>query len=231
VLADLTRLVEHEAYRLHDLFAVRVLRQSPAIEQATAAEVRARLGLFEHACQATDDLTDQLTAAYITHPHAGIYASFPGCGPLIGARLLAELGDDPTRFATAKGLRAYAGLAPLTWASGVSSSVTHRRVCNRRLKTSAGQPADHVRRRCPQRPLLGMFPDASYGQQTRMLSSGHSVLLHTDGMLKRGGYDEGIDVLAAGIAGAGGHPSTILDRLDLDAARDDACALLAHRTV
>jgi hypothetical protein len=66
-----------------------------------------------------------------------------------------------------------------------------------------------------------MFPDASYGKQTRMLSPGHSVLLYTDGMLKRGGYDEGIDVLAAGIAGAGGHPS----------ARDDACALLAQRTV
>jgi hypothetical protein len=28
-----------------------------------------------------------------------------------GARLLAELGDDPHRFATARGLRAYAGIA------------------------------------------------------------------------------------------------------------------------
>lgn len=80
----------------------------------------------------------------------------------------------------------------------------------------------------PPGPLLGMFPDASYGLQTRMIRPGHSVLLYTDGMIKRGGYDEGIDLLAARIAGAGGLPSTILDRLDFGAARDDACALLAQ---
>nr|WP_290443992.1 transposase [Streptomyces sp. MP131-18] len=38
------------------------------------------------------------------------------------------------RFTSARGLRAYAGVAPLTWASGNSTTVTHRKVANRYLK-------------------------------------------------------------------------------------------------
>jgi transposase len=56
-----------------------------------------------------------------------------------GARLLAELGDDPSRFGSARGLRAYAGCAPLTWASGASTMVTHRRIANRSLKVTGHQ--------------------------------------------------------------------------------------------
>ncbi|WP_169792409.1 IS110 family transposase [Actinoplanes rectilineatus] len=128
------RLLEHEAYRLHELFAAPVLQLPAAIEAATAVEVRTLLAAFDDACRRADELTATLTGAFEAHPHAVTYLSFPGCGLLTGARLLAELGDDAHRFATAKGLRAYAGLAPLTWASGTVRQVTHRRICNRRLK-------------------------------------------------------------------------------------------------
>jgi len=67
------------------------------------------------------------------HPDAGIITSFPGLGPLTGARVLAEIGDDRSRFTGAKGLRAYAGAAPVTRASGKSIAVLHRRVKNQRL--------------------------------------------------------------------------------------------------
>ncbi|MGW5151736.1 transposase [Rhodococcus koreensis] len=43
--------------------------------------------------------------------------SVPGLGPILAARVLAEVGDDPARFATANGLRAFAGTAPITRAS------------------------------------------------------------------------------------------------------------------
>ncbi|MGI5215093.1 IS110 family transposase [Plantactinospora sp. CA-290183] len=130
------RLIDDEAYRLRDAFAVPVLRLPASVEEAMAVEVRATLAFFDHACETSDQLTAQVTEAFLDHPAAKIYLSFPGCGALTGARLLAEIGDDPTRFATGQGLRAYAGLAPLTWASGSSRHVTHRRVCNRRLKTT-----------------------------------------------------------------------------------------------
>ena len=81
----------------------------------------------------------------------------------------------------------------------------------------------------PRGPLLGMFPAAPFAQDSRQLLPGHSVLLYTDGMIKRGTFDDGIELLANRITGLGGNPGAILDRLDFGAARDDACALLAQR--
>ena len=48
-------------------------------------------------------------------------------------QVLAEIGDNPTRFSDARGLKAYAGSAPVTRASGKSRAVMHRRVKNQRL--------------------------------------------------------------------------------------------------
>ena len=47
--------------------------------------------------------------------------------------MLAEIGDDRSRFQDAKGLKAYAGAAPITRASGKTRSVTRRKVKNNRL--------------------------------------------------------------------------------------------------
>ncbi|WP_116211572.1 IS110 family transposase [Streptomyces olivoreticuli] len=128
------RLVDDHAERLRAVFRENRLRQPTQVEEAMGLQTLAALALLDQACRSVDDLTEQTTTAFLAHPHAEIYRSFPGCGPVIGARLLGEIGDDPDRFATAKGLRAYAGAAPLTWASGSSSSVTYRRIANQNLK-------------------------------------------------------------------------------------------------
>ena len=47
--------------------------------------------------------------------------------------MLAEIGDDRSRFADAKGLKGDAGAAPITRASGKTRAVLHRRVKNQRL--------------------------------------------------------------------------------------------------
>ncbi|GAB3167621.1 IS110 family transposase [Amycolatopsis stemonae] len=132
--AGRTRLRMNRALHLQAAFAEPVILRPPAVEAAMGAEVLAYLGQLDQACATASELADQVEAAFDSHPHAEIYRSFPGCGSLIGARLLGEIGDDPARFATGRGLRAYAGAAPLTWASGGSSSVTHRRIANRWLK-------------------------------------------------------------------------------------------------
>ncbi len=59
--------------------------------------------------------------------------SFSGLGIQLGARILAEIGDDRKRFADARGLKAYAGASPITRASGKKSSITRRRIKNDRL--------------------------------------------------------------------------------------------------
>jgi hypothetical protein len=66
-------------------------------------------------------------------PDHQIITSFVGLADVTGARLLAEIGDDRTRFADARALKAFAGSARVTKASGRSIRITHRHVKNNRL--------------------------------------------------------------------------------------------------
>lgn len=70
---------------------------------------------------------------FTAHPDAKVITSVPGLGVQLGARLLAEIGDDRNRFADARALRAFAGAAPVTRASGKSSFVHARRAKNNRI--------------------------------------------------------------------------------------------------
>jgi transposase len=127
------RGVEAEAARLHAAFRQEQMRQPPLVEQAMGRQALALLRQLDAACQAADDLQQAAEESFSQHPDAGIITSFPGIGTLTGARVLAEIGDDRSRFKDARGLKAYAGAAPITRASGKSRSVTHRKVKNNRL--------------------------------------------------------------------------------------------------
>jgi transposase len=88
---------------------------------------------LEAACQAADDLAEATVKQFRRHPDHQIITSFPGLGQLTGARVLAELGDDRNRFADARAVKAYAGAAPVTRASGKRRQVLARKVKNQRL--------------------------------------------------------------------------------------------------
>jgi transposase len=109
------------------------MHQPPLVEEAMGRQALALLRHLDAACASADDLEQAAVASFNQHPDAGIITSFPGLGPLTGARVLAETGDDRSRFADAKGLKAYAGAAPITRASGKTLAVLHRRVKNQRL--------------------------------------------------------------------------------------------------
>ena len=74
-----------------------------------------------------------MAAEFDQHHAAELLRAAPGLGPVLAARVLGEVGDDTTRFSTAGGLRAFAGTAPITRASGRSKSVRTRHVKNNRL--------------------------------------------------------------------------------------------------
>ena len=75
----------------------------------------------------------ELTSVFEQHADAEIVASLPGLGPVLGARALAEFGDDPDRYSDAKARKAYAGTAPITRASGTRHTVLARVARNRHL--------------------------------------------------------------------------------------------------
>jgi transposase len=134
--AGRSRGIDTEAARLREAFRAPQMRQLPLVEQAMGRQALALLGQLDAACTAAADLERAVTGSFNLHPDAGIITSFPGLGALTGARVLAETGDDRSRFKDAKGLKAYAGAAPVTRASGKTRSVTHRKIKNNRLSAA-----------------------------------------------------------------------------------------------
>jgi transposase len=84
-------------------------------------------------------LEEELAAALARHPQAGVLLSQPGLGVVLAARVLGEFGDDPARYQTAKGRKAYAGTAPITRASGTKTVVSARVARNDRLANACTQ--------------------------------------------------------------------------------------------
>ncbi|GAB2636368.1 hypothetical protein GCM10027088_10100 [Nocardia goodfellowii] len=66
-------------------------------------------------------------------PDAEIIKSQPGLGQILGARVLAEFGDDHIRYASAKARKNYTANSPITRASGKSKVVVARFVHQDRL--------------------------------------------------------------------------------------------------
>ncbi|MGW6868033.1 IS110 family transposase [Streptomyces sp. NPDC054901] len=131
--AGRVRGIQAEAERLHEVFQRDYLHQLPQVEAALGHQTSALLRQLNTACDNAVQLEVAVTQAFEEHPDAPVIRSFPGLAALTGARVLAEIGDDRARFATAGSLKAYAGSAPVTRASGKSCKVMSRKVKNQRL--------------------------------------------------------------------------------------------------
>ena len=131
--AGLQRGLDAEAARLQQVLRGDYLHHPALVEEAFGRQALALLRQLDTACANAEDLAAAATERFIEHPDAAIITSMPGLAELTGARVLAEIGDDRDRFADARGLKAYAGSAPVTRASGKSTAVLHRRVKNQRL--------------------------------------------------------------------------------------------------
>ena len=138
------------------------LRQPVLVETAMGKHARALLAALDTACTNVDELGQASANLFQTHPDYEVIISFPGLADSTGAGVLAEIGDDRTRFADARALKAYAGSAPVTRASGRSISITHRHIKNNRLANvgwmwafSAASTYDPARRHYRQRRAHG----------------------------------------------------------------------------
>ena len=94
------RNIDAWADRLRGIFTAEYLHQLPLIEAAMGRQTQALVLQLDAACRAADDLAAAAGEAFAQHPDADIVTSFPGLGPLTGARVLGEIGDDRSRSAT-----------------------------------------------------------------------------------------------------------------------------------
>jgi len=109
------------------------LGQPAVVTAAYAASTRALVAVLVVLDEQVTGLQGQVADHFGRHPAAEIVASQPGLGPVLGARVLAEFGDDPGRYASAKARKNYAATSPITIASGKKKVALARYVHNNRL--------------------------------------------------------------------------------------------------
>ena len=109
------------------------LQPSPELARAYGNAVRATVHIVAQLNAEIATLETEMAEAFDGHPDAEILRSLPGLGVVLGARVLGEFGDDRTRYQNARARRCYAGMAPITKASGTRLVVLARVARNRRL--------------------------------------------------------------------------------------------------
>jgi hypothetical protein len=109
------------------------LGQPEVLTIAYAATVRALIAVIGTLNEQVKNLQGEVEAHFGRHPDAEIILSQPGLGQVLGARVLAEFGDDPSRYADGKSRKNYAATSPVTRASGKRKVVAARFVHNDRL--------------------------------------------------------------------------------------------------
>ncbi|MFE7333243.1 IS110 family transposase [Streptomyces sp. NPDC057565] len=137
ITAPLTRARRHnraqKAGTIQDALREQHLGLPEPVTAAYAAAAVAHARLLIAMNEQIAELEGQVRAHFLAHPDAEIYLSMPGIGEITGARVLAEFGDDPARYASAKARKNYAGTSPITRASGKSHTVQARYIRNNRL--------------------------------------------------------------------------------------------------
>src|SRR3954468_9182300 len=115
------------------------LRQPPQVEAAYGFIVASAVRLIGQLSTQIDQLQAVVAEGFGRHPDAEIVASQPGLGPVLGARVLAEFGDDHARYADAKARKNSPGPSPIPRASGPRRVVLARYARNKHLADAAHQ--------------------------------------------------------------------------------------------
>jgi serine phosphatase RsbU (regulator of sigma subunit) len=83
----------------------------------------------------------------------------------------------------------------------------------------------------PAGPLLGLFGSVVFDQASVILPPGHIVVMYTDGIIRRGqSMEDAAAALSYRFRDLSAEPDRILDDIDYQCAKDDACVLVAQRT-
>jgi len=130
---------EAKAETIQAVLRAPALRQPPEVEAAYAVIVASAVRLIAQLNSQIAELQAVVAEGFGRHPDAEIVLSQPGLGPVLGARVLAEFGDDPARYADAKARKNYAGTSPITRASGTRRVVLARYARNKHLADATHQ--------------------------------------------------------------------------------------------
>jgi transposase len=112
---------------------------SPVIVRATS---RLLLSLVKQLLVVIEEITgyDQaIRALFVTHPAHDLWRSLPRAGQRLAPRLLAEWGENRSRYTDATSVQALAGTAPVPFASGNYAKAHNRFACLKPLRNALSQ--------------------------------------------------------------------------------------------
>jgi transposase len=92
------------SHAIQAALASQQLEAPPVVAAAYGQVVAAAVAVIASLSQQLAGLEAALTSAFVAHRDAGIVRSQPGLGLVLAARVVAEFGDDPNRYASARAL-------------------------------------------------------------------------------------------------------------------------------
>jgi hypothetical protein len=146
-LEDITLLLKQAKHRRLACVGQRIWQQlhQPSL-QADAITTRAKSRLMLALVQQLLLLLDQLAAydkevarLFQAHADQSIFGGLPGAGKRLAPRLLAEWGDDRSRYASAASVQALGGTSPVPFESGKYTAVHRRQACIKPLRNALYQ--------------------------------------------------------------------------------------------
>ena len=174
-----------KATQIHAALRAPALRQPSPVQSAYAAVVGTQVHLIAALNSEIESLGEVVAAHFGRHRDAAIYLSQSGLGTVLGARALAEFGDDPDRFANAEARKNYAGTSPITRASGTRKTVLARYARNRRLGDAPHQWAFCALRGSPgARSYYNALRARGIGHQAALRQLGNRLVGILHGCLK-----------------------------------------------
>ena len=167
------RDIDTKAAAIQQVLRAEHLGQPDAVTAAYAATVRPLVAILATLNTEIANLEKDVKTHFGRHPDAEILLSQPGLGVVLGARVLAEFGDAPGRYTSAKARKNYAGTSPITRQSGKMRVVCARHVHNDRLVDAL-----HMQASCA---LLHDEQVRAYYDQLRARDVGHNAALRQIG--------------------------------------------------
>jgi transposase len=127
------RRVDERAAEIQTALRTKQLSAPDLVSESMGSVVKALVAVAGELGTQIASLHTELADRFDQHPDAKVIRSLPGLGMILGARALAEFGDDPNRYVDAKSRKNYAGTSPITRASGKSYIVLARYARNKHL--------------------------------------------------------------------------------------------------
>jgi transposase len=117
------------AQRLEQIAKALLLTEEAAVLESHTLRVQLICRQLQLLQKTIAEFDERTAAAFKAHQDHDLFASLPGAGPVLAPRLLASMGSERQRFASARNLQRFSGIAPITKQSGATRSIHRRYRC------------------------------------------------------------------------------------------------------